>query len=328
MEGRYDGEVVRVGDNARERFYDSRGYGTPDGEGVVLSPVEAAHLLYRGDLDSVDGQPFAAFLGNAGVLTSFLVYKDLRDRGFYVSVVTDEDGDAIDFLVHPRGEGPWGGAVEHRVRVTDERETIELDELGDVVLGIVDEESEITYLETDTASVSGRSQRYFDTEIHGELFGDRVVCWNPPAVLHNRSFYGQPMDDDGTALQLSLTEAVYLARRGVLEIDVEAVIERGRGIEGQRFDRRLTVYRRLRERGLVPKTGFKFGADFRAYTEVEDVENLGHSELLIRVLPNDGTATPREIALDVRLAHGVRKRMVFALVGEEIRWLSVGRLTP
>jgi tRNA splicing endonuclease len=29
------------------------------------------------------------------------------------------------------------------------------------------------------------------------------------------------------------------------------------------------------------------------------------------------------------LAHGVRKRMVFALVdGEDIGWVSVGRLTP
>ena len=98
------------------------------------------------------------------------------------------------------------------------------------------------------------------------------------------------------------------------------------------------MYESLRERGLVPKTGYKFGADFRTYADVESVEDLGHSELLIRVLDGGHTFSPRDLALDVRLAHGVRKEMVFALVdGEDdddgsdddgIEWLSVTRLTP
>jgi len=80
---------------------------------------------------------------------------------------------------------------------------------------------------------------------------------------------------------------------------------------------------------VVPKTGFKFGADFRTYADLEDVEDLGHSELLIRALPADRTVSPRDLALDVRLAHGVRKTMVFALVGEDgIAWRSASRLTP
>jgi tRNA-intron endonuclease len=80
---------------------------------------------------------------------------------------------------------------------------------------------------------------------------------------------------------------------------------------------------------VVPKTGFKFGADFRTYADVEHVEELGHSELLVRVLPWSSVRSPREVALDVRLAHGVRKRMVFALVdGDDIGWVSVSRLTP
>ena len=114
----------------------------------------------------------------------------------------------------------------------------------------------------------------------------------------------------------------------------DAVVDRGRAVEGDRFDRRLRVYERLREAGLVPKTGFKFGADFRTYAHVESVDDLGHSELLVRVLDAGHEFSPRDLALDVRLAHGVRKEMVFALVGDEgdagdaIEWLSVGRLTP
>ena len=353
MEGHQRGGVVEVGGNARERYYDSSGYGRPDGDGVVLSVVEAAHLLYRGDLAAVDGRGFEAFLAaNAGAVVPFLVYRDLRDRGFYVSPAREgwvDDPGGADFLVHPRGDGPWDGTVEYRVRVVDERAEVELASLGDVALAVVDEESEITYLETGRPDVSGRSGCSVDGTARGVLLGDRVLCWDPPAALYESGFYGQRMGRENETLQLSLLEAAYLAETGDLAVeeggeerrssdpprgrgvggDADLVCERGRELEGDRFDRRLAVYRRLRRSSVVPKTGFKFGADFRTYADVEHVDELGHSELLVRVLPADAMRSPRDLALDVRLAHGVRKRMVFALVeGETVGWVSVGRLTP
>ena len=335
MEGHLSDGVVEVGANGRERYYDSRGYGHPRGDGVVLSRVEAAHLLYRGDLDSVDGGGFAGFLAeHDDIVVEFLVYRDLRDRGFYLSVASEEwvdSADGVDFVVHPRGDGPWDGSVEYRVRVVAERESIPLAGLGDTVLAVVDEESEITYLETDVPDVSGSSSLALDATVDGVLLEDRVLCWDPPEPLYERGFYGQRMGRDDETLQLSLLETAHLVETGVLSIDggVEAVIERGRTVEGERFDRRLTVYRELRQRGVVPKTGFKFGADFRTYADVESVDDLGHSELLVRVLPADTELSPRDLALDVRLAHGVRKRMVFALVEDgTVTWRSAARLTP
>ena len=170
-----------------------------------------------------------------------------------------------------------------------------------------------------------------DGTARGVLLEDRVVCWEPPNALYERGFYGQRMGRDDDTLQLSLLEAAYLAETGDLAVEggPGAVRERGRSVEGEQFDRRLVVYRRLRQDGVVPKTGFKFGADFRTYAAVERVADLGHSELLVRVLPAGTIRSPRELALDVRLAHGVRKRMAFALVdGDNVEWLSVGRLTP
>ncbi|QLD86020.1 tRNA-intron lyase [Natronomonas halophila] len=336
MQGQLIDGTVEVGANARERYYDSRGYGRPRGDGVVLSRVEAAHLLYRGDLDAVDGQDFAAFLAqHEDIVVDFLVYRDLRDRGFYLSPARDgwvDDPADIDFVVHPRGDGPWDDTVEHRVSVVGERASIPLASLGDVVLAVVDEESEITYLDTDDEPVAGESSMAFDGSTQGHLLEDRVLCWEPPTDLYERGFYGQQMGRDDDTLQLSLLEATYLAETGHLNVDggAEALLNRGRAVEGERFDRRLTVYRELRERGLVPKTGFKFGADFRTYADVESVEELGHSELLIRVLPADEILSPRDLALDVRLAHGVRKEMVYALVdgNGDMRWVSVARLTP
>jgi tRNA-intron endonuclease len=352
--------VVRAGSDARERFYDARGYGRPVGGDLALAPVEAAHLLYRGDLDSVDGMGFRAFLASAAVPeTAVLVYKDLRDRGFYLSParerwVADRDTTGpVDFVVYPRGKGPWDDDVAYRVAVVGEREPVPAADLGEVVVAVVDEESEITYLETDRPTVSGSSGVALPDGVAGNLLADRVFCWGSPASLYERGFYGQRLDGQGgDVLQLSLVEAAYLARRGALAVEggPGAVVERGREVEGDRFDRRLRAYTALRERGVVPKTGFKFGADFRTYADVESVADLGHSEWLVRVLAAGHAFAPRDLALDVRLAHGVRKEMVFALVegaddadedqhggtdGDRtgdtdggIEWLSVGRLTP
>jgi tRNA-intron endonuclease len=270
----------------------------------------------------------------------FLVYKDLRDRGFYLSPADEawvDDPDGADLVVFPRGKGPWDDEVAYRVRVVGERATVPVAELGDVVLAVVDEESEITYLETDRPDVTGATIYQFPSGVPGDLLDDRVLVWDPPAPLFQHGFYGQPLSGDGEegtidTLQLSLVEAAYLVRQGALDVEggEKAVLACGREVEGERFDRRLRVYTALRERGVVPKTGYKFGADFRTYADVESVAELSHSELLVRVLPPDHAFAPRDLALDVRLAGGVRKRMVFALTGAngEIDWLSASRLTP
>ena len=340
MELSFDGRRVRGETAARERFYDSRGYGRPKDGGLVLAPVEAAHLLFRGDLEGVvddtgDRLGFRDFLRRAVSEVAFLVYKDLRDRGFYLS--PDEPAT---FAVYPRGSGPWDETVAYRVRAVSERAPIPAARLRELaagaetgVLAVVDEESEVTYLGVSEPTVAGATDHELPA-IEGELLADRAIAWEPPAALHERAFYGQPLDRDGEAIQLSLVEAAYLAATETLELgeDPEAVAARGRAVEGERFDRRRRVYRTLREAGVVPKTGFKFGADFRTYAEVTSVEQLGHSERLVRVLPADHEFDPRELALDVRLAGGVRKEMVFALVGgdggEGIEWLALERLTP
>ena len=333
MDATLAGDVVRLSGPGREQFYDNRGYGHPDGDALDLAPVEAAHLLFRGDIESVDGMDYRSFLAATDCTLDFLVYKDLRDRGFYLSPARwREDAGGADLVVYPRGDGPWDGAVEYRMRVVGERERLDATSI-DETLAVVDEESEITYLGVDTPDIAGSSDTDLPSDVDGVLLADRVVLWDPPADLYRRAFYGRPLDgrDADGPLQCSLLEAAYLAERGAVRVDAEhaGIVERGREVEGDRFDRRLAVYRALRERAVVPKTGFKFGADFRTYADVESADDLGHSEFLVRVVAADHEFAPRDLALDVRLAHGVRKTMVFALVdGREVSWLSLSRLTP
>jgi tRNA-intron endonuclease len=362
MQGHARGDAVRVGGNARQQFHDARGYGRPapaGGNEIDLAPVEAAHLLFRGDINAVDGQGFQAFFAetsrdNPRFALQFLVYADLRERGFYLSpareawtdATADEVADAADdpdcdFVVYPRGKGPDDGLVEYKVRVVGEREFVDAADLAGYVLAVVDEESELTYLEASEEVYDGGTVYDPPTGLDGVLLADRAVCWDAPADLFESGFYGQPLTGRDAAIegaiQLSLVEAASLVADGALSFgtdddgdDYDAIVERGRTVEGERFDRRLQVYRNLRERDVAPKTGFKFGADFRTYATVESVENLGHSETLVRVVRPDHSFAPRDLSLDVRLAGGVRKRMVFALTdaNEGIDWLSVVRLTP
>jgi tRNA-intron endonuclease len=354
MEATYDGDIVRAGRAGREQFYDARGYGQPVDGDVHLAPVEAAHLLFRGDLDAVvddraERLDFRRFLASAAVSeVDFFVYRDLRDRGFYLSSTREDRGNtAADFVVYPRGKGPWDDAVAYRVRAVGERAGVpagDLSALASVgatadegadptgVLAVVDEESEVTYFALDAPTPAGSSDHDVP-DVTGDLVADRVLVWDPPAGLHEQAFYGQRVDDG--VVQLSLVETAYLAGQGTLALsesdgDAErAVLARGHEVEGERFERRRRVYAALRNAGVVPKTGYKFGADFRTYADVDSVADLGHSERLVRVLPAAHTFAPRDLALDVRLAHGVRKEMVFALVDDAgLEWLSATRLTP
>jgi len=360
LDGEFRDGVVRVAGDARQRFYDSRGYGRPlEGNEIALSRVEAAHLLFRGDLGTVavggDALGFQGFFAasaraNERFTLRFLVYADLRDRGFYLSPARAAwpGGDAApetDFLVFERGTDPEDERVAYRVRVVSERETVATDDLAGSVLAIVDEESDLSYFEATAPTIDGATPYEPPADLIGVPLGDRVVVWDAPEALYERGFYGQPLttraaETEG-ALQLSLLEAASLAGDGRLRLadpDGEAgdaaaaretLVSRGRTVGAGRFDRRLAVYEDLRDRRLVPRTGFKFGADFRTYETVESVSELPHSEHLVRVVEPDHAFDPRDLSLDVRLAGGVRKRMVFALTdASTVDYRSVARLTP
>ena len=124
-----------------------------------------------------------------------------------------------------------------------------------------------------------------------------------------------------------MVEAAYLIKKnGLLELSFEPFIQHAITVERD-FMRKYAVYEDLRERGLTVKTGFKFGSHFRVYKAPQQKHSLD----LIQVLPEEYVFPMPELARTVRLAHGVKKRMIFALPkksgeGSHIRYVDIGRM--
>ncbi|HRW82842.1 MAG TPA: tRNA-intron lyase [Methanothrix sp.] len=345
--GDLSGTKVILGKEGIAELYEQGSFGRPARGGLELSLVEAAYLLDRGriavrlDGEDLDFRSFfeAATSLEAGFEFRYVVYKDLRERGYYV-----QPGVA-DFRVYPRGGKPGKTPAEFYVQVISEREPVPLKKLVEpakvarqmrkrLMLAVVDEESDITFYEARDRELKGEMK----VGVHGgtaTLLEDRVMLWDPEPsqLLHESGFYGKL---GGGRLQLSLVESAYLLEKGIIEIvdrtgaplDPEEFARRARLVE-EDFDMKRRVYRDLRDRDLVVKTGFKFGSHFRVYKKVEGPKKVPHSEYLVHAVPEDYVFHLPVVSRAVRLAHSVRKQMVFARQEDgAVKYLEIKRLKP
>ncbi len=128
-------------------------------------------------------------------------------------------------------------------------------------------------------------------------------------------------------LWLSLSEACYLLERGSIK-----VLEGGRELSAGELMTRLRlpeylVYRDLRERGYVVRSGFKYGADFRVYER--GAYRREHSKYLVKAVDEGFKVSVTELAGAVRLAHGVRKKLLLGVCDHDgsVNYYLVERLT-
>ncbi|CAJ37960.1 tRNA-intron lyase [Methanocella arvoryzae] len=348
MKGVLKGDKVIFGGEAVAELYNAQYYGRLKGETLELALVEAAYLLDRERI-SVDQEGRSLSFRDFFIAASqaqeyfelkYIVYRDLRERGYYVQP------SVTDFRVYPRGGKPNVAPSKYFVHVVTERKPMPLQQLisnlqaalnvrKEMVLAIVDEESDITYYGVKFNVLKGGMEPVQLTPVPGSatFLQDRVVIWDTEVStrLHQDGFYGNPMDD--RRLQLSLVEAAYLIMRGKLEVtDYEGRImtpddftAKALQIESS-FVGKLKTYTDLRDKGLVAKTGFKFGSDFRVYEKIETIEKIPHSKYLVGYVENDHVYQMQDLSRSIRLANSVRKDMVFAFDRSGIQYFSLGRI--
>ena len=312
---------------------------------ISLTLEEAAYLVETGKLEvtrkEADGAALTLeelFLHAREIQPNFgaryLVFKDLRERGFVV-----QPGER-DFLLYPRGTKPGAKAARYFIRIFAERECLAVTAIlqllqlaqnmrKEPIIAVVDAESDVTYYEVRELSVEwGERGEVRDglEDLKKErgtilLLEDRVIVQDPELAehLHKTAFYGKLTKEK--RLLLSLVEAAYLIEKGVLAADSEQFGAHAALVDRE-FPSKYAIYVDLRDRGLVPKTGYKFGSHFRVYRGAQQT----HSTELIHVLPETHVFSLPALARAVRLAHGVKKRMIFAFIeGNRRRYVAVGR---
>jgi tRNA-intron endonuclease len=180
------------------------------------------------------------------------------------------------------------------------------------ILAIVDDESELTYYEVKVQDLPPAAEIPLTTPVDGILVGHSAVIRPSSSLKEQVSSLG--MNLDGERLVLSPLEVIYLMTDGLLALKRdgnEISLSRFFGMVAEQDHElapKAAVYRDLRKRGYIPRTGYKFGHHFRVYSG----KKL-HSELLVHAIA-DGTRLPMSsISRSVRLANSVKKKMLFAL---------------
>lgn len=347
--GTLSGQTVILGANARETLYDTSFYGRPVDDSLELTLIEAAYLIYKGRITvKMDGKDldFEAFLSRAGrsqanFEVKYIVYKDLRERGYFVKP------GVTDFRVYPRGGRPGRTPSKYFVYVLSERQPVPLADLvrqleaavnlrKELVMAVVDEESDITFYGITRRAMKGEMGELSGSGIiRATLLEDRVVVWDreDSDMLHRQYFFGKPLDE--TRLQLSLIEAAYLLENNIIDVNHskgntplsgDEFTKRALDVEPD-FTKKLAAYRNLRDAGMAVKTGYKFGSHYRVYKKAQPGTGMTHSEYLVHAVDGGHVFDLSQLSRAVRLAHSVRKQMIFAWEqGKGISYLEVGRM--
>jgi tRNA-intron endonuclease len=330
------------------RLYTKSHFGTPFNkdklkldliEGVLLLGEQKIKIFHK--KNEVTFQELVKFAQQhiADFEIKYLVLKDLRSRG--LAIKQCKDGKPTTFYQVNRNttksDTPvYISALSERA-VFDYQQTKELittisKKNGELWFAIVDEEGDITYYQVSTFDVQGTNQTHVFPKGTGLLLKNRVVIFDKKLInqLFTKEFFGKTF---GEGLQLSLVEGLYLFNKNQLDIQTSD----GRSLSPKELlnhistvqpdiSRRIIVFEDLKHRGLLVKTGFKFGSHFRIYTKHPD---KGHAEYLIHVVDKKYISAWSEISRAVRLAHSVNKEIIFARVhGTIVDYIRFGRLRP
>ena len=330
------------------QIYNKGNFGYPmSGGGLELDLIEATFLTECERLQVVkDGSPMSfgdifhySSTQHEKFDVSYLVYRDMRNRGF---VVKAESGQ-FDLSVFPRGHTMSDSRPRYLVRAVSERDLLDLDMFSKEVAhteskgkkllyGVVDEEGDLTYYYMSTKDPAGGLPHSSSKRAaEGRLIGERVLVLKEDQIeqLRKGGFYGKMV---GNVLQLSLIECCFLMEMGDLEVvsqyggsmSAEEVAELGTRIQ-EEFDLRLGAFRDLRKRGMVVKTGFKYGAHFRVYDGSPDDD---HAKYLVHSVPGDKVMMWPEISRTVRLSGGVKKEILFCRAAESMEYLEFKWFRP
>ena len=345
MRAKISGDKVVVDNERLANTLNARGYGRLfDEEKLELSPVEAMYLMEKKKLKIFDGKDleeeevfdkFSHVDERFG--HKFIVYRDLRKRGYRVKCFHDLKNEGVDYRLKPKRPQQrdiFVVCAGEREEFTIDRMVGYIERIDPLIeelwVGVVDEEGEVTYYKIEEIEPKGKFEDVEGLHCRGILLRDLVMVKvkGDEKKIFEQGFYGSLSNGE---ISISLIEALYLVSRGILDVyrhnrklGSPELIEISRAYQPD-IEIRYQVYKDLRERNVCVKTGYKFGTHFRAY---ERDPRRYHAEYLIDVVKPDFKSTWPNMSRGIRLAHSVRKVYVLAVVSEKIRYISMERIKP
>jgi len=333
VKGRLEGSSVILGPDG-VALHEQGGFGRMERGGLRLAPEEALYLVHRQKME-VEGCTFdqllAVFTDRPALFRSYLVYRDIRERGYAVQPGLGH------YRLFRRGERPGTGRSRLLVRVLSERDLVDFEVIRtevetsdhmrkDHVLAVVDDEGELTYYGVKMTDLATISTPPACPPLEGHIFGSTVVLQGTIPAEVRESWFGTPLDEK--RLILSPVETLYLMHRGSLSLSggdasltPEEYLDSALPSDPELAEK-ASVYTDLRDHGYIPRTGYKFGHHFRVYAR-----DKTHSDLLVHAVPPGQTLSVSVISRSVRLAHSVKKKMLFACVHPSgIRYIEFGRM--
>lgn len=303
-------------------LHEQNGYGRVEKDGRLrLDLQEALYLIARQKIE-IPGYTFETFLAECskipGFLRNYIVYRDIRERGYVIT------SGPQDFRIFPRGQRPGKGNSRFLMRILSERDLVEFTEIirdakaaanmrKQFVLAVLDDEHELTYYEIRQTALQEKDKEKLSGGITAQLVGIPTCVMGDAVEPLVKNWFGTMLDI--SHLFLSPLETSWLMENGYLSLDTgmtaEAYRELAKSADSE-FEEKYRLYCYFKNLGMFPRSGYKYGHHFRVYTEYD-----AHSEMLAQAVPA-GTENPMsEISRSVRLAHSVKKRMLFASIGEE-----------
>lgn len=155
----YDDRVI-VKDEKAHNLHNRRYYGNLTDSGLELSFIEALYLLkhekidiYTDDDKNISVEDLTDIIRNNHTYSHYLVYDDLRTRGYIVKTGFKYGSD---FRIYERGHKPGDGHSNYLVKILSEEQSIKARDFSSYVrvahgvrknllLSVVDDEYNITY---------------------------------------------------------------------------------------------------------------------------------------------------------------------------------------
>jgi tRNA-intron endonuclease len=168
-------------------------------------------------------------------------------------------------------------------------------------------------------------------KIETEFIENFLVVWNQKdgSELYKIGYYGKPMGipkpkiaEFNVPLILDLMEGLYLAEKEIIavyegprkrKVSLRKLRQRARKLY-EEFDLKYTVYKDLRDTGLIVTPGIKYGCDFAVYKHGPGID---HAPYMVSVRKPTDEVTATELVKAGRLATTVRKRFIIAVPNPE-----------